>query len=670
MLRFSIPTTRPIRVTVIFLALFAIKAPFSLAQNHPDKMLWMEKLDAIRFEPLELLPLSDCRLNDLESEIFRTYTAAQKSIPADLAARMQQQRERMDFMRGHIDSLYYLQALQTINKPVPDWEAAEAAIEKALLHNRFFDRAVVFKMNNLLHRKRNAQILLRYLNTVLKECSYPARIRQMAQTVYLSLLKETEKLIENKQYHDALDLCLLLRTYCQPGFPIRYIPYKEKTLENLARQGIFLSHCEVAQKAFDQKQYQLAQKYALQAYDYFIANETHMNGVNHALELLDRIAGQYLRFAALSDFAESAFYHALVDSIVGKTGLVIELQSTYNADKEIAADIQRLNLSHTSDTAKPMAKFISMRTDTLAAVSSIPAMKPQSAKKEFNRAMEQANHFISQRDFSEACAWITRARELKDRYRIAVNADFEETYLSTLTQAVEQLVNKAIFHLWTHNEDQADSLYEHASVLFNDFYADHSKETGPVTQMQQFLYGYQSKKQENACADLRKSIEETETEFYRQTSYGNLHLAAINITRLDSLLLRYRLPGYKNCKRPMEKADEPHRILDNWTLYSQILDSAFQRLHRHADTLGFIKTYLASDSVYRKLNLQPYTPSAPTLFSRLSASGDLRSIFIWLLYCIEIKDMEQVHFLQGYLHQKNYRTEAMDRVDKKIKKIH
>ncbi len=669
MLRLSSLTTRKIRIAVFFMAI-SIKVSFSLAQNVPDKALWMEKLDAIRFEPLELLPLSDCRLNDLESEIFRAYTVEKKGIPADLAARMKQQRERMDFMRAHIDSLYYMQALQSINQSFPDWEAAEAAIEKALLHNRFFDRAVVFKMNNLLQRKRNAQVLLRYLNTVLKECSYPARIRQMAQTIYLSLLKETEKLIANKQYRDALDLCLLLRTYCQPGFPIRYIPYKEKTLENLARQGIFRSHCEVAQKAFDQKQYQLAQKYALQAYDYYIANEPHMNGVNHAIELLDRIACQYLRFAALSDFAESAFYHAMVDSIVGKTGLIIEPQSSYNAEKEIAADIQRLNLSLSLDTAKPIAKFVSMRADTLVAVASTPAMKPQSAKKEFNRAMEQANHFISQRDFSEACAWITRAREIKDRYRIAVNDNFEETYLSTLTQAVEQLVNKAVYHLWTHNESKADSLYEHASALFNNFYADHPQETGPATQMQQFLYGYRSKKQENTCADLHKCIEETETEFYRQTSYGNLHLAAINITRLDSLLLRYRLPEYATCKRPVKKADELHRILDSWTLYTQILDSAFQRLNRHADTLGFIKTYLASDSVYRKLNLQPYTPSAPTLFSRLSASGDLRSIFIWLLYCIEIKDMEQAHFLQGYLHQKNYRTEVMDRLDKKIKKRH
>lgn len=669
MLNLFFSTSRNIRFTCIFLSFLVLSGLFCVsAQTSPDKTPWIEKLEAIRFEPLEILPVSDCRLNDLESEIFRAYQT-QKYIPSDVVALMRQKRERMDFMRGHIDSLYYMQALQALNKSVPDWDAAETAIEKALLHNRFFDRAVVFKMNNLLQRKRNAQILLRYLNTVLQECSYPARIRQMAQTIYLSLLKETEKLIVNRQYQDALDLCLLLHIYCQPEFPIRYVPYKEKALENLARQGIFRSHCEVAQKAFDQQQYQLAQKYALQAHDYFVANETYMNGVNHALELLDRIAGQYLRFAALSDFAEQAFYHALVDSIVGKTGLVVELQNTYNADKDIAADMRLLNIARNPDTVKPVEKFVSMRADSLAKIASSPALKLQQAKKEFEQALDQAHYFITQRNFSEACAWIERAIELKTRYRIKDGTDIEETYRSTLEKAVEQLINKALYHLWIHNEVKAENFYEQAVALCEKFHTAHPDDAGSATRLQQIVHGYQSKKQANTCEELLKAIKDTENEFYRQASYGNFHLAAIDLAHLDSLLLHYGRPEYTTCRPPLKKAEELHRVLNNWSIYNQILDSAFQRLNNHADTLGFIKIYLTSDSVYRTLNLKPYTPSAPTLFSRLSASGDLRSIQIWLLYCIEINNVEQARFLHGYLHQKNYYSEKMEKIHRKLKRL-
>ena len=673
MLIFSLPTARRIRLFIIFLGILGLRwlsVPV-WAQSLPDPDAWTEKLNALRFAPLEILPVSDCQLSDLESDIFRAYAAQNKAIPIHLTALMQQKRACMDFMRGHIDSLYYIQALQALNQPVPDWEAAENAIEKALLHNRFFDRAVVFKLNNLLKRKRNAQTILRYLNTVLQECSYPSRIRQMAQTVYISLLEETEKLIAGRQYRDALDLCLLLHAYCQPGFPIRYIPYKEKTLENLAHQGIFRSHCEVAQKAFFQKQYQLAQKYALRAHDYYVENEAHMNGVNQALDLLDQIADQYLRFAALSDFAEKAYYHALVDSIVHKTGLVVELSSNYNADNDISADISLLNRPDTGTIPeKPAAGFVSMRAGSQSTVASAPALKPQQAQKEFNLAMEQAHYFNARRDFEEAFAWTERALELKKRYRITADQACDTLYRSTLALAIEQLVNKAIYHLWTHNSALADSLYLRASAWFGNFKANHPEEVGMMTQMQQMLQRYQLKKQENACEALLKSIEGSEAEFYRQASYGNLHLAARNVVQLDTLLLLYRLPEYAACKRPSRKSEEIHHILDCWHLYARSLDSAFHCLNHDSDTLGFIKLYLASDSLYRRLGLKPYTPSAPSLFSRLSAGGDLQSIQIWLRYCIETKDLEQARFLHGYLRQKNYHPEINDRLEKTLKRIH
>ena len=93
---------------------------------------FLRRIDQIKTEPLELLPASDCRLDQLEEEVFKTYYTQGQEIPLQIKVSLQRKRQQIDFMRSHIDSLYYMQALQAINKETPDWDEAMENIEKSL----------------------------------------------------------------------------------------------------------------------------------------------------------------------------------------------------------------------------------------------------------------------------------------------------------------------------------------------------------------------------------------------------------------------------------------------------------------------------------------------------------------------------------------------------------
>ena len=139
-----------------------LAAQSPLSPREEDSLVQL--IRQIPTSPLEVLPVSDCRLDAIEKDLSARQAVSKISIPASVSTALHLKRSTIDAMRIYIDSLYYIQALQAVNQTEPDYEAAMQAIEKSLLHNRFYARSVVFKMNHLLKRERNAQACLRYLN--------------------------------------------------------------------------------------------------------------------------------------------------------------------------------------------------------------------------------------------------------------------------------------------------------------------------------------------------------------------------------------------------------------------------------------------------------------------------------------------------------------------------
>ena len=626
---------------------------------------FLRRIEQIKTEPLELLPASDCRLDQLEEEIFKTYYTQGQEIPLQLKVHLQRKRQQMDFMRSHIDSLYYMQALQAIGQEEPDWDEAMESIEKSLLHNRFYTRSVIFKMHYLLKRERNAETCLRYLNTTFQEFSRPEKLRKTAQTTYNTLLQQAERMIDNRQYRDALSLCELIHIYCQPGFPIQYLSYREDLIENRSHQGIYDSYCEVAQKAFRQTQYQLAGQYALLAHQYYTENETHMSGINQALELLDRISDCYYRFAQESDTTERAYYMALIDSIAHKTGIPLYLEEDYDPAQDIAADLQLLDPG-TKPESIAVPAFVPLNIDSI-----LPDGKPlnsRQAQQYFDQAYEQANYFRSKRDFAEAQRWFELAKKLKEKHGyLRTGPDFSERYRQNLLQSMEQMLNKAVYYLWTTEIAQSEELQQQALELFASYQIEEPEDATTLTKLQLMLDNYQKQRNANYCEQIGREFTQAEHAFLNQASYGNYQLAKKSLESLRQVARKYSLPEYASCSLPEKQMRKAENLFERWTAYNDSLNQAEAYLAA-GDTLRFIQCYLNADSTFNRIGLAEYIPSAPSLFSRLSATRQFSILLLWAKNCVEQGDLDQARFIAGYLSAIGYSRPDIEKTQRTLKK--
>ena len=448
-----------------------------------------------------------------------------------------------------------------------------------------------------------------------------------------TLLQQAERMIDNRQYRDALSLCELIHIYCQPGFPIQYLSYREDLIENRSHQGIYDSYCEVAQKAFRQTQYQLAGQYALLAHQYYTENETHMSGINQALELLDRISDCYYRFAQESDTTERAYYMALIDSIAHKTGIPLYLEEDYDPAQDIAADLQLLDPG-TKPESIAVPAFVPLNIDSI-----LPDGKPlnsRQAQQYFDQAYEQANYFRSKRDFAEAQRWFELAKKLKEKHGyLRTGPDFSELYRQNLLQSMEQMLNKAVYYLWTTEIAQSEELQQQALELFASYQIEEPEDATTLTKLQLMLDNYQ--------------------------------LAQQSLESLRQVARKYSLPEYASCSLPEKQMRKAENLFERWTAYNDSLNQAEAYLAA-GDTLRFIQCYLNADSTFNRIGLAEYIPSAPSLFSRLSATRQFSILLLWAKNCVEQGDLDQARFIAGYLSAIGYSRPDIEKTQRTLKK--
>lgn len=643
--------------------------PDALSPEEADSLALA--VDSIPVRPLELLPASDCRLDEIEEAVALLYPAPYSFPPARLAAALSRKRETIDRMRSHVDSLYYLQALRAIDQENPDWESAMEAIGKSLLHNRFFARSVVFKMNYLLKKEKNAQACLRYLNATLQEFSHNPKVRKMAQATYNTLLEQIQKMLEKGLHRDALQLCGMLDRYCQEGFPIQYVPYKEKQLENLAYQGIYQSYFDVASKAFQQDQVQLAQKYATVAHDFYAENEDKMAGVDYALELLDKIATRYLSYAALSDKDEQSYYQALVDEIVKETGLVVSAQESYDADADIAADIALMNAEASTPPGIPEngsgAGFVPLEAADAGPLAQLSL--PQ-AREQYARAEEQASYFRSKRQFSKAQDWLAIAYALQSAYPIKAGSGFAALYADNTVRATEQLLNKAAYNLWVGETQAAETLHARAQGLFLDFQKKNPQDASTLTRLQQLLSGFQSQIQETACRKFQQETASCREAFYRQASYGNFEIARHKLQEWEQLFQsRQSSPALSSCQPGDKQIEEARTLMTGWARFEQEMDSARQAWDKK-EVPRFLDLYSSAIHLFDSMQLSRHLPKPVSLFSRLSSAKEYEALRLWAEICMARQDMEQARFLLEYLQAQGYKEPGIEKNIRNLRKTH
>lgn len=627
-------------------------------------------IQRIPTSPLEVLPASDCRLDAFEKEMASREILTGRPVPAAISSALSERRNTIDHMRAHIDSLYYLQALQAVNQAAPDWEAAMQAIEKSLLHNRFYARSVVFKMNYLLKRERNAQACLRYLNSTLQEYTSHPKVRNMAQTTYDTLLVQVQKMLDDKRYRDALDLCGLIRKYCRISFPIHRLGYKEKLLENKAYQGLYDSYMAIAEKVWRQNQDRMVQKYAMMAHDFFKENEAHMNGVNTSLDLLYLLSCRYLSYAEVSEDDERDYYLAMVREIVEKTGLSVQLPAAYDAEEDMKEDWNRFLAAKTFPTEEAATGRLLSEAQAPVPAKKAPSRKPVPAsvqvREQYAACMEQANLLRGKRRFPQALALLDSAARLSSVHTLKPDPDFEPVYAATSVSAVEQLINKAVYNLLTDKEDEAGKLYAQALGAFETYRLRSPEDVSTQMQIQQLLNDYSVKKDENACRKLRKEEQDAYGKFYRQLSYGNFETAGAELQNLHALHAKNESQEFASCPSDASALEKAVSVLQDWESYRRAMRNALSVPDN--DIVSLVDSYQQALALFDSLELKAYVPAPVSLFSRLSSDGRYAVLYDWAVLCIARDEKEQAQFLLSFLQAQGYRTSGMEKYIRHFRK--
>ncbi|MEG1498862.1 MAG: hypothetical protein RRX93_06000 [Bacteroidales bacterium] len=637
--------------------------------------------------PLSVLPKSDCDLNDLEQKYYKIYTEKNISLPKEIEFALEQKRRDIDFRRIYIDSLYYIQALQEINKQNPHWNDVLQNIEKSLLHNRFFVRSILFKLNYLSRQDSNLEACLIYLNESMHTLSSKEKVIQTAENIYGKLLSKVEMLNDKGLYQDALNLILLMSQYFEAEFPLQYIAYREDQAKYHAYQGIFNSYFSVATKAFDQKMYQMAQKYAILSFDYYKKNEKYMSGINPTLELLDKIIQKYSKFTLYSDLDEKNYFQTLIDSIVSHTGLIPTKASTFDPDEVILTDMSQIeedtkkfkSSTKTSDnTYQSIKKEDNNKknkdsNNTLAVAPTIAvtrSMTESQAQKLFNSALQAANLNRKQRQFYIAHLALYKADSLRRFYTLKYETDFPNIWAENTISTVDQLLNKAQYRLWNNLKAEADSLYALALMV-----AEQHKQANTATpnitvlnQTQTLIANYLQQTTELLCQKAVIRLDKAIKNTYQQITYGKYAQAKMQFDEIKSIEESIKINNV-GCVIDSNSIFELQGYFLKIQTYEDTKEKANQLLYNQLDTIGYIKTYLEADRIYKESGLSAITASQTSLFNKLSYAREFRILLLWAQFSIvEEHNYEFASFLLGYLKESQYTPNLYEELRKLLKK--
>ncbi|MDE6630969.1 MAG: hypothetical protein K2K11_06090, partial [Bacteroidales bacterium] len=280
-------------------------------------------------------------------------------------------------------------------------------------------------------------------------------------------------------------------------------------------------------------------------------------------------------------------------------------------------------------------------------------------QEQYTVCVEQANILRSKRRFPQALALLDSASRLSAEHNLKPDPDFASTYATTSTAAVEQLVNKAVYNLWTNKESEAEALYAQAVEAFDTYRRQRPEDLSTQMQIQQILSDYSEKKDENACRKLHKEEQELYGKFYRQLSYGNAETAEVELQNLHNLRAKSKAETFASCPFDTVLLEKAVNVYRNWAFYRQTMAQALSV--PETDIASFVDAYHHALSLFDSLDLAHYVPAPVSLFSRLSSNKKYDVLYDWALLRIARNEREKAQFILSFLQAQGYRKPGMDK---------
>ncbi len=586
------------------------------------------ELQAITFDNPLLIPLYDCQIDKVEQRVETAKRLGKLSANSNLNKQLQQRKLQSEQYVINIDN-YILKKARQLYAENHTIQAADY-IERALQYNRFNEEGVLLKIDYLINHVSLDSAAL-YLGDLLPDYHYhPAVIRE-ANRIYLFFMQRVVRLINETKYSEAMETYIHMIAFAEASDVLTRTSEAERIYLQQIHEGLYVSMCDVAEKAYAVQRLKLAETYGIRAWDYYDNNKKNLKSNLRACNLLQKIVNDYdgnrLRAA---DVEESLFYKIRLDQIRVKTGIRVETPLLS------AQTLPSSTVSEGKPTQQPIRK-------------QPPILNPQPFKIEVT--IEPSKPVSKPNGLANAGHDKLETRNLKSETLV-----FTSGQIDTAKILLEQILRKAEYNLWLRDYKRADTLYKQAKQIA-DLYAI-NREMDVLSS----FGNYEIERTKYHCLDFQNKIEDYYIAAKNMQRNGN-YADARNRLNESYLLIKQQNACHPNVEK-LDKMRDEIKIPADYQDLIQTGNAAFE----NGDTLQFFVSYLDAEKIYSYKQLDSLQIRKTTLYDKLNYERNIPLIMWACEYFIQYSEYQEAQRYLNILDHFGYadkRTKALHKFLKK-----
>ena len=591
------------------------KAEQSAAVANIDE--YIRLLSNFGYDTPELMSDYESQLSEAE-EIVKQYSNHKTDIVVYerwyiLSNLAKQSREMMNFYKPKMaDGLY--------RKGVAMQEAGDGKSA-----TNYFNKAIDVNPNHVLSHLQLAVMdidstklgeaserLYNIMSAMNPNADEKALIKGLLEYAYNKNYMYAISLEQQEKYPQAVAVMLELEAFCEKD---RLNICDSMNVQNVlerCRTGVYAAQIDMARKALKSERNDVAEEFALAAYNYYSENKEDIHDdmkfaqlakqisesyIAEALELRgDPLADEYMAHAqALAEYTDKDTRELLEAKIStlnpGKTPLELEYEAiekenveesyaerfdNYLADNEkveladVEAEIEKIENDYVNDNTKQGITSAIELTEEMEA------------------ALAETKEYLAIGSYDKALEALDQATE--GGVPGATKADVNNMYLMAIREITAKRMSAAEFAVWQGEQDVADSLIAVTNELITTY--DVALDTGIARIMQSYLLTLDKK----LCS---KRQDELDAYVYGITDClkRKEFVAAEKLVRTA-----LAVPESRNCKLDKTRLKALMQQVAMPLEYLNLMDKA-QTSFKYGDTSAYIRQYASAEALYNRYEL-------------------------------------------------------------------
>ena len=591
------------------------KAEQSAAVANIDE--YIRLLSNFGYDTPELMSDYESQLSEAE-EIVKQYSNHKTDIVVYerwyiLSNLAKQSREMMNFYKPKMaDGLY--------RKGVAMQEAGDGKSA-----TNYFNKAIDVNPNHVLSHLQLAVMdidstklgeaserLYNIMSAMNPNADEKALIKGLLEYAYNKNYMYAISLEQQEKYPQAVAVMLELEAFCEKDKLNICDSMNVQNVLERCRTGVYAAQIDMARKALKSERNDVAEEFALAAYNYYSENKKDIRDdmkfaqlakqisesyIADALELRgDPLADEYMAHAkALAEYTDKDTRELLEAKIStlnpGKTPLELEYEAiekenveesyaerfdNYLADNEkveladVEAEIEKIENDYVNDNTKQgITSAIELTEEMEAALAET---KESLAIGSYDKALEALD------------------QATKGGVPGATKADVNNMYLMAIREITAKRMSAAEFAVWQGEQDVADSLIAVTNELITTY--DVALDTGIARIMKSYLLTLDKK----LCS---KRQDELDAYVYGITDClkRKEFVAAEKLVRTA-----LAVPESRNCKLDKTRLKELMQQVAMPLEYLNLMDKA-QTSFKYGDTSAYIRQYASAEALYNRYEL-------------------------------------------------------------------